>query len=214
MTGRQHSSLGDLVALRTQDPDSVEDLAAAVVRAPDPSSSPAADLSNVIPFARARRTGAESSMPPVTIRADDRPAAPPPAAGARRQFALVACSIAIHSVLFYAFWQQPKELASIGIEAITVEIMVGDNRPAGVAPSPGENEAVPVPSPEVKAEDKPVEQEQQQVAEAREVTPEEKQPETAKEQPPEDRPDIAMVETRTPRRRRRCRARLPPRCRR
>jgi len=224
MTGRQHGSSGDLVALRVVEYGSVEDPAGApaVVRAPDPSpppTSPGNDLSNVIPFGRARRTGAESTTPPVTITAADRPA-PPPAPSAWRQLAIVLSSVAVHSLLLFAFWQEPKELASIGIEAISVEIMVGDDRPAGAAPTPGKDEAVPVTpseevkSEEVKAEDRPVEEQQQKVAEAREVTPEEKRPEVVREQPAEDqpaqaakeqspdevpdtRPQVAMVETPT-----------------
>jgi TonB family protein len=217
MTGRQPSSSGDLVALRVQDTGRVENSAAATVRAPDPSpppSSPANDLSNVIPFARARRTGAEPAPPPVTITAADRPAPPPPGPGALRQAAIVICSIAVHSVLLFAFWQQPKELASIGIEAITIEIVVGDNKPVGLSPTPGQNEVLPSPpSPEVLAEDKPVETEQQKIEEAQQVTPEEKRAEVVKEQAvdqptdvakevapeqvPDNRPQVAMVETPT-----------------
>jgi TonB family protein len=216
MTGRQPSSAGDLVALRVQDSGSVEDSAAVVVRAPDPSpppSSPTNDLSNVIPFARARRTGAEPSTPPVTITAADRPAPPPPGTSAFRQFALVVCSVAVHSLLLFAFWQQPKDLASIDTDAITIEIVVGDGRPPGIAPDPGQNEVPPsTPSPEVLAEDKPVEAQQQKIEEAQQVTPEEKQPEAVKEevdqpaevakevapeQVPDTRPQVAMVETPT-----------------
>jgi protein TonB len=191
MTGPQQ--YGDLVASRSQESGTGASLHDVVVRVDPPSSpSPAADLSNVIPFKRSRRAGTEPSTPPVTIGPLDRPAAPPPGTSIAKQIALVACSLAAHGLLLFAFWEEPRPLASIGIEAITVEIMVGDNRPAGLAPTPGENEvqAAP-PAEEVKPDDRPIEQQEQRTAEAREVKPEEKETEVAKDQPveqPKDQP--------------------------
>src|SRR5262249_28245779 len=162
--------------------------------------SPAADLSNVIPFARARRGASEAAPPLVTVGPDDRPAPRPPAASLPRDLVTLTAALAAHGLLVFAFWQEPRELPSIGIEAITVEIVGGDNRGGGAAPTPGETEAQPsAPAEAVTAEEKPVEAEPQRTAEVRELTSEEKQAEVAKEPSPEQQPDtrsqIAMAQT-------------------
>jgi protein TonB len=192
MTGPQQ--YGDLVASRSQESGTAAGLHEVVVRADPPSSpSPAADLSNVIPFKRGRRAGAEPATPPVTISPEDRPAPPPPGTSVAKQIALVVCSVAAHGLLLFAFWEEPRPLASIGIEAITVEIMVGDNLPP--APKSGEP-AEEVRAEEVKADDKPLEEKQERVAEARETeTAKEEQADQPKEQPPDKRDELAMVES-------------------
>jgi protein TonB len=205
MTGPEQ--YGDLVPSRSQEIGTVASLHGVVARIDLPSSrspSPVADPSNIIPFAPGRRQGVEPCTPPVIIGPDDRPAPPAPGTSVVKQIALVACSLAAHGLLLFAFWEEPRPLASIGIDAITVEIVVGDNRPAGLAPTPGENEvqAAP-PAEEVKPDDRPIEQQEQRIAEAREVAPEEKQTEVAadqpveqpKDQPPEKRDEFAMVKT-------------------
>src|SRR5262245_16355457 len=115
MTGNRQVQPGDFVA--TRDHGNVASLqdAAAVLRADrtPPSPSPATDLSNVIPFARSRRTGSEPSIPPVTIRAEDRPAAPPRGSSVTWQLAVLICSLAVHGTLLFTFWEEPRPLASI-----------------------------------------------------------------------------------------------------
>src|SRR5262245_34840712 len=106
MTGPQQ--YGDLVASRSQESGTVASLHDVVVRI-DPRSSPSspsptADLSNVIPFKRGRRAGAEPSTPPVTISPEDRPAPPLPGTSVAKQIALVVCSVAAHGLLLFAFW--------------------------------------------------------------------------------------------------------------
>src|SRR5262249_36951985 len=160
---------------------------------------PAPDPSNVIPFARARRGASEPTPPLVTIGPDDRPAPQPAARSLPRDLATLAIALAAHGLLLFAFWQEPRELPSIGIEAISVEIVVGDNRPAGAAQTSGETEAPAAPAEAVTAEEKPAETELQRTAEVRELTPEEKQAEVAREPSPEQQPDtrsqIAMAQT-------------------
>ena len=39
-----------------------------------------------------------------------------------------------------AFWREPEPLASIGIEVISAEIVLGATAPAGAAPTPGEQQ--------------------------------------------------------------------------
>src|SRR5262245_66373644 len=125
MTGPQQ--YGDLVASRSQDSGTGASLHDVVVRIDPPSSpSPAADLSNVIPFKRGRRAGTEPSTPPVTIGPPDRPAPPPPGTSVAMRIALVVCSLAAHGLLLFALWEEQRPLGSIGIEAITVEVMVGE----------------------------------------------------------------------------------------
>jgi protein TonB len=168
-------------------------------RTPPSSLSPVADLSNVIPFVRSRRTGTEPSTPPVTVGVADRPAAAPPGVSVTWQLAVLACSLAIHGALVFTFWEQPRPLPSIGIGTITVEI-VGDNRAPGPAPTSGES---PETIDEVKGVDKPAEQEQERTPEVSAVKSEEKRAEAAAEQPaeqadvqqPDTRQAIAMAES-------------------
>src|SRR5215470_11424264 len=185
MTGQLQARLGGLTATRV-----VRDGASSTV-----------DLSNVIPFARARRAGTEHYAPPVTINPADRLAPLVPGAGSWLRALLLLISLLAHSSLFYLFWQEPQPLPGIGTDAITVEIEIGDNRQAGAATTPGVDQIDVAqvdqvkPSQEVKEEQKATEQ--------REVKPEERRTEVAKEQPverpkeqkPEERKQIAMVET-------------------
>ncbi len=126
---------------------------------------------------------------------------------------LILCSLIIHGGAFYALWQEPKPLEGIGIETITVEIEVGDNRPAGPSSNLGPNQVDAKQVEEVKTDEKIVEQER--VVDAREVKPEETRTDLAKEQPveqpkelqkelqaehqpqrqPEQQQVVAMVET-------------------
>jgi len=203
MTGQQEPTPGDAITLRADRGNVVNLRDAPLLARVEPASAPllpAPDPSNVIPFARARRGASEPAPPPVTIGPDDRPAPQPAARSLPRDLATLAIALAAHGLLLFAFWQEPRELPSIGIEAISVEIVVGDNRAAGTAPTPGETEAQPsAPAEAVTAEEKPAETEPQRTAEVRELTPEEKQAEVAREPSPEQQPDtrsqIAMAQT-------------------
>jgi len=185
MTGQLQARLGGLTATR-------------VVR--DGATS-AVDLSNVIPFARARRADAEPYTPPVTINPADRLAPLVPGTGSWLRALLLLISLLAHSSLFYLFWQEPQPLPGIGTEAITVEIEIGDNRQAGAASTPGVDQIDVAQVDQVKPNEKVTEE--QKTTETHEVKPEERRTEVAKEQPveqpkeqkPEDRQQIAMVET-------------------
>jgi len=145
------------------------------------SASSAANLGNVVAFARARR--GDPSAPPVVISPQDRPAPLLQPGRPWLQGVLILCSLIIHGGAFYAFWQEPKPLEGIGIEAITIDIVIGDNRPAGTAPNLGPHEADSRQVDDVKPDKKAVEE--QPVANAREVKPEEMRTDVAKEQPVE-----------------------------
>jgi TonB family protein len=158
----------------------VSNLGAAVprMRANDGSPSPIADLSNVVPFARQRRAASGPAVVPVTIEPGDRSAPPPTRTTPVRQIALVAGSVLIHSTLFISLWQMPKPSASVGIEVITMDEVLGANTAAGLNTSPAESEAQEsVPIEEVKPEMKVAEQDQ--------VVPQEKLEEPPKEIPPD-----------------------------
>jgi protein TonB len=184
MTGQLQTRLGGLTATRV-----FRDGASAV------------DLSNVIPFARARRAGAEPYAPPVTINPAERPAPLVPGRGSWLRALLLLISLIAHSGLFYLFWQEPQPLLGIGTETITVELEIGDNRPTGATPNQGASQVDAERVDEVKPDDKATED--QKATDAREVKPEEIKTEAAKEQaveqPKEQKPDerqrIAMVET-------------------
>jgi periplasmic protein TonB len=207
MTGQQQNNPGDLVATRA-DRGNVAILHVVAVAPHDnlvASSSAAADLGNVIPFTRARRAAAEPSAPPVTVDPADRPA--PPLVGTKPwlQAVLVACSLIVHGGLFYAFWQEPQPLPGFGTQPIIVDVIIGDNRAAGISTSLGLDSVDQKNVEEVKAEEKPVEQEQ--LVQTHDVKPEKTRTEVAeevakeqaveqpKEQKPEQRQQIAMVET-------------------
>src|SRR5262245_45156310 len=102
------------------------------------SSAPRISATNVIPFVRPRRepaarTGAEVALDPAA-----RPAPPLGiGAGRARIAALLALSLTAHSTLYMLFTREPEPMASIGIEAISVEFVLGANTPAGPASTPG-----------------------------------------------------------------------------
>src|SRR5262249_31192821 len=119
MTAQQPNNPGDFVALHAER-GSVADLqgvAAVVPRDGLPDgflggSAGAADLSNVVAFARARR--GDASAPPVVIKPQDRPAPLLPTGRSWLQGVLILCSLIIHGGAFYTFWQDPRLLEGIG----------------------------------------------------------------------------------------------------
>jgi len=148
MTGQSQTRSGELVATRAFRDGKAHD-----------GNSSAVDLSNVIPFTRARRAGVEPYAPPVTINPADRPAPLVPGRGAWLQALLLLISLIAHSSLFYLFWQEPQPLLGIGTEVITVELEIGDNRPTGATPNQGASQVEARRVDEVKPDDKATEDE-------------------------------------------------------
>ncbi len=140
MTGRRQVSIGGFVALRPGQGRVDDDAAVPVRAARSSSATEAVDLSNVVPFMRPRAPEARYA-PPVALPTD---AARLPATGLAgertRLAAFAAVSLAVHGALFMAFWREPEPLASIGVEMITAEIVLGATAPAGVAVTPGEQQ--------------------------------------------------------------------------
>jgi periplasmic protein TonB len=183
------------------------------IGAPPALSNPN-DLQNVVPFLRPRT--AEAHAPAVVLPGDIvRPPAVSRARERARLAGFAAISLLVHGALFAAFWREPEPLASIGVEVITAEIIIGATAPAGVAPTPGEQQEN---SSAVATEQKPNEQApeaQQQATEqpqsvqtARQETAsepkteqpkaEEKTAQPEQPQPAEQKPALAMVESPAP----------------
>ena len=233
MTVSQFPQPGDVVATRAQDQGGA-DLHGVVLVArrdePDPLPNPpphsssktgvnalslgegregVIDLSNVVPFARPRRCGVAAPFPLPSIAADERPAPPTAKFGVGRSIALIVGSLSLHSALLAMFWHQPRPMASIGVEVMTVEIVLGTTTAAGLAPTPGEQEVQAVTAPPAEpTQEKPV-TEQSRVATvmpqevpvapqetAPEVKPQETPPEAqvAEPKPQEQQPETAVAE--------------------
>lgn len=152
-----------------------------------------ADLSNVVPFARPRLAGAAAAIPLPSIAAHDRPAPQVAKIAIGASIAFFAISLALHSGLLAMFWQSPRPMASVGVEAISVEIVLGGNAPAGLAVPPGEREAVSAPPSEERAEDSAA----AASSRATTVMPQEvpvAEQETAPEAQPQTIPEVQTVE--------------------
>jgi protein TonB len=195
-------SIGGVVPLPSPGHGRVSDRAAVSARA---------DLSNVIPFvARAAemRSAPDVVLPAELVRL------PQPHAGDQARFAaFIALSLMIHCGLAVFLWHEPPR-ASIGVEVISVELVLGATTPAGVATTPGENEvtsasAPETPSPEPQETEKATTQPQEVETAKQETAPEEKaEPKVqeppqmelaaAAEAPAEPKPSVAMVETAEP----------------
>jgi periplasmic protein TonB len=115
-----------------------------------PEDAGAIDLGNVIPFARLR-----DGAPPLSgIGAAERPAPDFFAVGRWSPWwaSVLAGSVLAHAGLAALFLSAQDPVPAVGLEAISVEIVFGADAPAGVAPTPAEQEAQPQPP----APDEPV----------------------------------------------------------
>jgi protein TonB len=100
---------------------------------------------NVIAFAP--RGGGKQAVP--RVRAGERPAPPlPPTPASSRPMIFVAASVLLHFGALAFAMREPVPQASIGLETISVEIVVGANTPAGRQAKPSESEFDSAPSPE------------------------------------------------------------------
>jgi protein TonB len=158
---------------------------------------------NVVAFPR-RCHEPQKPAPELRHSADDRPAR---ALGRDRRagFAVfLVGSVALHVGLlaYLALAPEPDELASLGEQAISVEIVIGANSAAGVAEQPSNTEAqdqpeVEAPKPEQRQQEK---QEEPKAADAEAIAPApveqvERKPDPPT--PPIEKPK-QTVETRTP----------------
>ena len=173
---------------------SVADLSDVMTRREPASAAPAVTATNVVLFTRARRETADAALG----MAFDPAARPAPYRPRREQVALIvglfALSLLVHAVLYVLFNRQPEPMASIGLEAISVEIVLGANTPAGLASDTGPDttRAPPADDPDPKPTDidtadpeppKPVQTAEVAPPEVAEVKPDE-----PSETPPEPQP--------------------------
>jgi len=155
-----------------------------------PAWSPTHWPKNVVRFTRARHGEATGRVTTALVLD---PAARPAPLGAteqnRRMAVFLVLSLALHTVLYAAFWgEEPKPLASVGIEAITVDLVLGGNTEAGLATTPGEADLQAALADEMKPEDESVEQ-RERTTETRPETPvteRETKPEEVSEAKPEE----------------------------
>ena len=188
------------IVKRVPAPGRIDDFIGAVVPARArnaPASSPEADLGNVIAFEPRRR--GEKSAPAVACDAAERPAPQTQATYRRWKSALlVAGSLTVHTALLAAFLREPTPHASIGLEVISVELVLGADAAAGLAPTPSKTEsAASAYSPD---EDKPV-AEQPEIAKRQVETPKPQMVEETTDQPKPTPPSAAqplVVETLPP----------------
>jgi protein TonB len=176
--------------------DHVADLSDAVLRlrSRDKAAAPESefDLSNVVPFARGRRE--PSAAPPISTSPADRFFGP--LTSNRERFAaLVVCSIAAHAALYLPFMREPEPMSSIGEIAITAEIVLGANTPAGNAAQTGDAEAS-APTPAQDPDPQPDAKPEPELAQTEPPKPEPRQAEAPQTQrvaelpTPEEQPSI------------------------
>src|SRR4051812_13779467 len=89
-----------------------------------PALSNSNDLQNVVPFLRPG--SAEAQAPAVVLPGDvARQQAPSLGRERARLAGFAVISLLLHGAFFAAFWREPDPLASIGVEVITAEIIIG-----------------------------------------------------------------------------------------
>ena len=180
-------SIGEVVPLPRNETDRAD--LGAVVPARAERGRTSADFSNVVPFARPRdgRNAPEVVLPAGLAR-------PPGAMAAHewmRRVGGAALSLLVHGSLFAILLREPPPLASIGLEVMSVEIVLGATAPAGAAMAPGENQVQSASAPEEKpTEVEPTEQKATVQPQSVEVARQETAPEQTAEQPKaETRPE-------------------------
>jgi periplasmic protein TonB len=195
MTGTHHRLGGPASA---DEPVGLDAVVPARDRA-EPPPLPATAWSNVVPFVRPRADAPAADLgPKLVVSAADRPA--PDLTGKEtraRILALVALSLLIHAGLYLATNREPEPMASIGLEAISVELVLGANSPAGAGNTPSESPTQSAPTPVQQTEpDRTEVQEQkapdQSAAVEPDVTPQTTPPPEEQPQPPEPQQPEAM----------------------
>src|SRR5947209_10863489 len=97
---------------------------------------------NIIPLRRADGADSSDDAPMLRLGEGDRPAPPRSHDEARLRLALILCgSLVLHAPLFAFFRTEPEMRASVGEDAITVEIVVGADSAAGTAQARSDVEA-------------------------------------------------------------------------
>lgn len=102
------------------------------------------DLTNVVPFKRYRPEAAPSHRAPaIALTAAERPS--PTSAERHRGLkwtVLLLVSLAAHICLYLPFGREPTPMTSVGEVSMSVEIVLGAQTPAGLAPQPSPSETL------------------------------------------------------------------------
>jgi protein TonB len=159
----------------------------AVVPALAPAVLDGADLTNVIVLAQRRHLN-EGEAPAVSVNDNERPA--PVMTGPSRTpwTALVAAVLLLHLALALVFMREPAPFASLALDSISVEIVLGGQTEAGIAqtPSPSQVEAsqsAPTAPEETKDTQQPTEVTETAKSEQPPEQPAPKEPQQQEEQP-------------------------------
>lgn len=148
-----------------------------------------ADLTNVVPFVKRRREAGETGAQ-VRLAPGERPA-PATLKQDRRAWmlALLLGSFSAHAGVYWMLNREPPPLASIGVESMSVEIVLGTDMPAGRAEEPAKFEQEPA-QPSTQVAPEPAQPEPHQEEALQQVEPEPSPPAEAApavsnaEQPP------------------------------
>jgi periplasmic protein TonB len=185
-------SVGEITSLRPGPSrgDELLDTVPARMGAPRPANDTGADPGNVVPFMRPREGRA---APPVALPTDTARLSRASLARERAQLAaFLLLSLALHGGLFMVLWREPPPLASVGLEVMSVEIVLGATAPAGVAVTQGEHQINSAATPRTepteaeKAETKATAQEQTVEVARQETAPERVQTDAAKAETPSE----------------------------
>jgi protein TonB len=114
----------------------------AAVPALAPVALDGADLTNVIVLAHRRHLN-EIEAPAVSVNDNERPA--PVTAGHNRTpwTALIAGVLLLHLALVLIFMREPAPFASLALDSISVEIVLGGRTEAGIAQAPSPEQSAP-----------------------------------------------------------------------
>ena len=141
-------------------------------------SNPSPRSINVVPLARGRgdRFG-QREAPEISLTAGDRPVRQAGPARWAWWSALVLLSLIAHAGAYFLLQREPQPLSSIGLETISVDIVLGSDTAAVLASRPEHSDApAPAQSPEAMTE------------RAR------NEPEIADEEPPSPEPEVGRME--------------------
>ena len=109
---------------------------------------------NIIPLGRTDDADSLDEAPMLRVGEGDRPAPPRSHDEARFRLALILCgSLIVHTALFALFRTEPEMTASVGQDAITVEIVVGADSAAGAAQARSDVEAAQQPAMDVRQDE-------------------------------------------------------------
>ncbi|NVO15374.1 MAG: energy transducer TonB [Rhodoplanes sp.] len=173
-----------------------------VVEPQDAGEAGGRDDSNVVSLAyvRAERdhaAGAHAASGHAAVPApspEDRPA-PARHHGPWRSVLVTAGSVMLHAAILTAFAREPAPVASIGLEVVSVEMVLGADAPAGLAATPSESEAAATAQPKTEpAKAEPEKTEEPKPVEEAKALESETTPQPPKDEPPKEEPRPEIVD--------------------